>query len=107
MHSQATRTLVLAGMPPPWVYRHPRRRYVEQKILATPPWVSHRDMLEFYAERDRLNGETGVAHSVDHIVPLSHPMVCGLNVPWNLRVITKAQNDRKGNRWHPDQLEMF
>lgn len=39
---------------------------------------------------------------VDHIVPLSHPLVCGLNVPWNLRVTPKWYNQSKSNNYWPD-----
>jgi 5-methylcytosine-specific restriction endonuclease McrA len=106
-HSPEIRTLVLAGIPPVWLFHHKRRRYVEQKIRATPPWVSHREMLELHVERNRRSEETGMQHVLDHIVPLNHPSVCGLNVPWNMQILTKAQNAAKGNRWHPDQLELL
>jgi hypothetical protein len=57
-----------------------------------------------------MTAETGVQHSVDHIVPLIHPLVCGLHCPANLRVIPLADNIRKSNNWWPDcpfeQLEL-
>lgn len=31
---------------------------------------------------------------------------CGLTVPWNLRIITFAQNAAKSNYWNPYQLEL-
>lgn len=38
-------------------------------------------------------------HEVDHIIPLIHPQVCGLSVPANCQVLTKAQNRRKARRF--------
>ena len=39
----------------------------------------------------------GPGYSLDHIVPLNHPDVCGLNVPWNMQWLEKGDNDRKSN----------
>lgn len=47
----------------------------------------------------RLTRRTGIVHEVDHIVPLQGENVCGLHVETNLRVITKAANREKSNRW--------
>lgn len=69
---------------------------------ATPTWLTdeHWDQMNTtYEERDRISAETGVQHHVDHIVPLRGENVCGLHVPWNLRVIPAEHNARKGNKW--------
>lgn len=40
---------------------------------------------------------TGMEYQVDHIVPLNHPLVCGLHRRCNLQVITARENRAKGN----------
>ena len=36
--------------------------------------------------------------TVDHIEPLKGVDRCGLHVPWNLQLMTRSQNSKKGNR---------
>lgn len=67
------------------------------KIQATPPWVNLKEIAAFFAEARRLTIGTGIPHEVDHIEPLRAKNRCGLHVPWNLQVITRADNRRKHN----------
>jgi predicted amidophosphoribosyltransferase len=68
---------------------------------ATPPWVTAEQKLEMrnlYLQAQQLTKITGERYVVDHIVPLISDEVCGLHVPWNLRVITQEDNLKKSNK---------
>lgn len=72
-----------------------RKRFRDaQKHMATPAWVDRVALNQIYAIA-RLLGE----HHVDHIVPLSHPRVCGLHVPWNLQILSPEENLSKSNKF--------
>jgi len=62
---------------------------------ATPPWLTP----EHYLEMRIIYKEAAAkGMEVDHKVPIRGKNVCGLHVPWNLQMLTKAQNCSKGNR---------
>jgi 5-methylcytosine-specific restriction endonuclease McrA len=105
-YAPALRPWLLRGVEPDWLRKHPRRTYVVGRILSRPSWVSNEQLDPIHAEAKRLTVETGVRHVVDHIVPINHPYVCGLTVPWNLQVITWQQNASKSGYWNPWQLEL-
>jgi len=44
-------------------------------------------------------------YEVDHIIPLKHPLVCGLHHEDNLQIITMRHNRRKHNRFDPKDYE--
>lgn len=74
-----------------------RRRFRD----ATPKWLSAEQKMEIrlkYRLAIELSRATGVRHAVDHEVPLQGEDVCGLHVPWNLRVITQDENLKKSNK---------
>jgi hypothetical protein len=73
-------------------------RYMRRKKRGCPPWANQKQLETIYAIADFLTRKTGIPHEVDHYYPLMHPLSCGLHVPWNLRVITTAANQSKGNR---------
>lgn len=73
--------------------------YWTQIHWATPPWIT----VEMWQEIKALyNSAEPRKDEVDHIVPLKHPLVCGLNVPWNLQVLTVRENQNKSNHHWPD-----
>ena len=57
-----------------------------------------------YLRAIRLTKTTGEKYEVDHIVPLNHPRVCGLHVPWNLQVLPRELNGKKSNKVSLDAL---
>ena len=69
-----------------------------RKVKATPGWFDPDKVRAIYEERERIQMETGVPHHVDHIVPLHSPLVCGLHVQHNLRVIPAKENWSKSNK---------
>lgn len=85
------------------------RRCAERR--ATPAWVDRAEIGRLVAHAEQLTRETGVVHSVDHIVPLNGGTVCGLHWHGNMEIKPLAENMRKGARWWPDmwgqQDELF
>jgi hypothetical protein len=75
---------------------------VSAQKMATPSWLTAIDlaiMQEMYDIAAARNVQTAVSHHVDHIFPLKGENFSGLNVPWNLRVITASENTRKKNKF--------
>lgn len=103
--SRNTKRRILAGDIPPWITKHPRRAYLISSFLAAPLWVRSTDFKFIRQEADALTLATGVKHVLDHLVPVSHPYVCGLTVPWNVVSVPRLVNAAKSNKWHPDQEE--
>lgn len=68
---------------------------------ATPLWLTRQQRTEIrqiYQIAITMTKTTGERYVVDHIVPLRSEVVCGLHVPWNLRVITQEENLAKSNK---------
>lgn len=76
-------------------YRGSQRQFLI-RAMATPKWVDHVAILKVYHEAHarRRAGERVV---VDHIIPVRGKGVCGLHVPWNLRIIESSVNLLKSN----------
>lgn len=66
-------------------------------MLATPVWADRAALRQIYVRRAEMNRPVARFYEVDHIVPIKHPRVCGLHVPWNLRIVTRAENSKKKN----------
>lgn len=102
----ARRAEILKGNEPAWLAKHPRRDYVRAGYISVPPWVNKFDMRSLHFYKLAWSRVTGVEFTLDHIVPLNHPHVCGLTVPWNLRLVPRSVNIHKRNEWHPEQGEL-
>jgi 5-methylcytosine-specific restriction endonuclease McrA len=102
-----TRARLVAGEHVHWVASSHRRRYITAVLQSTPPWVDVAALKSIQYRARCLTEMTGVPHEVDHIVPLNHPRVCGLTVPWNLEIVTARHNSAKSNRWCPEQMELW
>ena len=69
--------------------------------LATPIWLTRQqksEIRQLYQIAITMTKTTGEQYVVDHIVPLRSEVVCGLHVPWNLRVIPRQENLLKSNK---------
>lgn len=74
-----------------------REKHMKQqsKIVAalTPAHKAEVDGLYFFCQ-------IFAGHEVDHIVPVQGKYVTGLDVPWNMQVLTTTENRRKSNKFN-------
>jgi hypothetical protein len=83
-----------------WVRADTKARRRKHHV-ATPKWLTRRqksEIRQLYQIAMTMTKTTGEQYVVDHIVPLRSEFVCGLHVPWNLRVITREENLAKSNQ---------
>lgn len=72
------------------------------KLQRTPQWLTEEHLKDIQTEYELsawCSEVMGVKYNVDHIVPLQGKTVCGLHVPWNLRVIPASDNFKKSNKF--------
>lgn len=63
---------------------------------ATPKWENQSEINKYYIKARDLGME------VDHIVPITSDIVCGLHCVANFQMLTREENASKGNRFWPD-----
>jgi len=87
-----------AAIPPlpPHLQALTDKRYRRQRQA---PWADGKAIRAIYAEARRLTRETGIAHHVDHEIPLMGEFVSGLHVETNLQILTGSENTRKHNHF--------
>lgn len=101
-----SRESIIAGEIPRWVKNSKRSRYIQAVILSAPPWVDRAELRRIQERCRCITELTGVEHHVCHKIPLNHPLVCGLTVPWNLEIKPAKVNLAESNHWNNDrQLE--
>jgi 5-methylcytosine-specific restriction endonuclease McrA len=87
-----------------WARKNPEKRAATaahrraMKLRATPAWANEFLISEIYDLARLRSAVTGGEWHVDHIVPLKSPLVCGLHVEHNLRVIPAQANLSKGSK---------
>jgi hypothetical protein len=69
--------------------REAKRRAI--KLNATPRFADLKKIKEIYKNCPK-------GYHVDHIIPLTSKVVCGLHVHWNLQYLTANDNRRKSNK---------
>jgi len=69
-----------------------KQRKLVQKFKQPISKKFKKEILEIYASKPE-------GYEIDHIVPINHPDVCGLHVPWNLKVLAKEDNLKKSNKF--------
>ena len=78
-------------------YKKATKRANDKKAL--PPWfiLDQKEVASMYAKCKKLEGDM----TVDHIIPIKSPIVCGLHVSWNMQFLTRSANSKKGNSLPP------
>ena len=75
-------------------------RYKASKLQATPSWSETKLINDLYEKAAAIRASGTDVH-VDHIIPLRHPLVCGLHCYANLQILSAEENLKKHNKYVP------
>jgi hypothetical protein len=90
----------------PHVHAENNMRYYASKKDAVPVWADIDRIQKIYEACRKISARTGIAHHVDHIIPLRSDLVCGLHTHDNLAIIPAKMNISKSNRTWPGKFNV-
>jgi 5-methylcytosine-specific restriction endonuclease McrA len=76
-----------------------KRRAAKMERIILKDETTLAEIKDIYKNAAELQKADGVRRHIDHIIPLQHPEVSGLHVPWNLQVLTQHENNVKSNKF--------
>jgi hypothetical protein len=88
----------------PGTLDHGRIRRAAEK-RAVPIWADRKAMRALKNEVKRRNAQQLTVWSIEHLVPLQHPYVCGLHWEGNMEIVDLRSNMKKCNFHWPDMWE--
>jgi hypothetical protein len=69
-----------------------RQSNIFSKSVEVQNWI-----ISIYKTKKEMQEQFGVKLNIDHIIPINGKNVCGLHVPWNMRITTEKFNKSKRN----------
>src|SRR3990167_2297296 len=84
-----------------WAHANSKMQHLS-RMNAVPKWANKFYIQKIYDLARLRTNVTGFKWHVDHIIPITSKLVCGLHVENNLQVIPASENLKKHNKFWPD-----